>query len=265
MGFKLRVPWSVQFFLHWQNYFDLPSTLQLRAYMLSTPKATTAEVFHFRMKKPAGHMLSIRSNPADLYTLEEVFAQHVYANLIPSLSQSPNIIDLGANIGLASLYFLIHRTGARILTVEPNQENFGLLQKNLERFVDSGQVTLIRGALWGKSSDLVISQPDALSNSFTMREATERDAPQDIIAGLSMADLIARSGFSSVDLLKVDIEGAEVELFNADISWLTQVSCLAVEFHGDARRECAFDQKMREYGFEIAHDDDHTVVAVRKT
>jgi FkbM family methyltransferase len=262
MGFKL--PWSIQFVLRWQAYFDLPSTLKIREYVLSNPQAASSETFQFRMKKPAGHALTVRSNPADLFTLEEVFGNHVYQNTLPYLGERPNIIDLGGNIGLTSLYYLIHRSKANIFIVEPNSDNFALLKSNLGRFVDSGQVNLVRGALWGKSCDLVIRQPDALSNSCEMREATESDSRQDFIAGLSMVDLIAQSKFQVIDLLKVDIEGAEVELFNSDISWLTQTKALAVEFHGAARGTCDFDRKIKKYGFQVAHDDNHTVVAIQQ-
>jgi hypothetical protein len=81
--------------------------------------------------------------------------------------------------------------------------------------------------------------------------------------GLPIQKIINNSGFTKVDLLKVDIEGAEVELFKGNVSWLGCVNSIAIEFHGDSRKQCRFDEIMRNYQFQIYDQDSHTVLAVR--
>jgi len=78
-----------------------------------------------------------------------------------------------------------------------------------------------------------------------------------------MAQVLAMSGFSTVDLLKVDIEGAERQLLRGDVSWLDRVSALAIEFHGDSREDSGFDEKIAAHGLEIVEENRHTTLACR--
>ena len=78
-----------------------------------------------------------------------------------------------------------------------------------------------------------------------------------------MNEVLARSGFPYADLLKVDIEGAEVELFRGDLTWLDRTNAIAIEFHQDSRRESRFDAIMQEHGFDIDDSHRHTVLAIR--
>jgi Methyltransferase FkbM domain len=82
------------------------------------------------------------------------------------------------------------------------------------------------------------------------------------VEGYTMTEILDRSGFDRVDLLKVDIEGAERELFSSqDVSWLDRVGAIAIEFHEDSRSASGFDDTMIRNGFEICSEDRHTVIA----
>src|SRR5215204_1702024 len=74
--------------------------------------------------------------------------------------------------------------------------------------------------------------------------------------------IMAEAGFDRIDLLKVDVEGAEVELFKGNLEWLRAVSCIAIEFHQGSRQTSGFDEIMSRYGFRIFDTGSHTVVAV---
>jgi hypothetical protein len=76
-----------------------------------------------------------------------------------------------------------------------------------------------------------------------------------------MQSIYQRSGFQEVDLLKVDIEGAEVQLLQGDLSWLDHVRVVAIEFHGDSRKESGFDEIMK--GRRIIDDSSHTTLAIK--
>lgn len=76
-----------------------------------------------------------------------------------------------------------------------------------------------------------------------------------------MQTIFERSGFDRIDLLKVDIEGAEVQLLQGAGDWLTKVNAIAIEFHGNSRAESGFDQLTQ--GFRIADESPHTVLAIR--
>jgi hypothetical protein len=83
------------------------------------------------------------------------------------------------------------------------------------------------------------------------------------VQGFTMEEILASSAFQQVDLLKVDIEGAEVELFRNDLGWLDRVGAIAIEFHGRSRDESGFDQMLTEHGFKVCAEDSHTVLAIR--
>ncbi|MGC4044600.1 MAG: FkbM family methyltransferase [Armatimonas sp.] len=263
MSTRVKLPWSIEFFLKWRKYFDFPSVLKLRNFVLNPALLQTSDILTLTMKPPAGS-LKIHGGPTDIATLGEVFEEEVYKDVLQYVKAPANIIDLGANIGLASVYFLTQSEGSRTLSIEPSSTNFALLEENTKLFAQAGRANVIQGAAWGKKCDLAISQPDAFANAFSMREATAADSRKSIIAGLRIIDIIEHSKFPTVDLLKIDIEGAETEVFNDDITWLNQVKCIAIEFHDNSRADCNFDEKMKQYGFEIKSDNKHTVVAVKR-
>lgn len=78
-----------------------------------------------------------------------------------------------------------------------------------------------------------------------------------------MSDIIERAAFKNIDLLKIDIEGAEMEVFSGRIDWLKSIGAIAIEFHGESRKASDFDQKVSAYGFTISDIDAHTVLVQR--
>jgi hypothetical protein len=85
------------------------------------------------------------------------------------------------------------------------------------------------------------------------------------IKGLTIEKIIELSGFKNIDLLKVDIEGAETELFKGDLTWLLRIGSIAIEFHGDSRQRAKFDAIIQENRFRIYDSHRHTLLAVRES
>jgi FkbM family methyltransferase len=161
---------------------------------------------------------------------------------------------------LASRYFAAAFPGVRLLAVEPDDSNHELLLKNLE-VVCSGSCKVVKGAVWGKSANLAISQVVA-ERYNSVRVSSEATDQCSQTRGYPMDELVKLAGFPRVDLLKVDIEGAETELFTANLEWLKRVRAIAIEFHGNSREESGFDSIMSDYGFSIVDEGSHTVVAL---
>jgi FkbM family methyltransferase len=153
-----------------------------------------------------------------------VFLQRQYAGLPV---RAPRVIlDIGANIGLASLFFLRRYPRARVIAVEPDPDNFALARDNLRPF--ARRCTLVRGALWSHTTRLTL-RPGAAP------WATQVVPGDGAVPAFSLDDLLARFGLPFVDLLKIDIEGAEEEVFRADHgAALARVGCCAAELHGPA-------------------------------
>ena len=84
------------------------------------------------------------------------------------------------------------------------------------------------------------------------------------MASVSMRQLLSMLNKPRIDLLKIDVEGAEVELFKRDLGWLDAVRCIALEFHEGSREKTDFDELMKQHGFTIVEDTGNIVVALRE-
>jgi FkbM family methyltransferase len=205
----------------------------------------------------------LRSRGSDTQTLDEVVKREVYSCVASSAGACGSVIDLGANIGLASLYFAHRFPECRVLAVEPNIDTYALLRTNVRELVDSGRCRTLNAAVWSSNRNLVgCEAPGQAQYDSFMVKAPPCNDDGERIAGMTMQAIIAESGFDVVDLLKVDVEGAEIELFRGDVEWLRQVNMLAIEFHGDARRTTSFDELMAAFNFRI-ETDSHTVLATK--
>jgi FkbM family methyltransferase len=144
------------------------------------------------------------------------------------------IFDLGANIGTTSLFLANKYPGASIVAVEPEHENCETFQLNCSGYAN---IRLVEAAVWTSNSELVIENPNDASWAFQLKTANEPTARK--IPAFTLASLIEKSGFEQIDLLKMDIEGAEKEIFEAGCEeWLPKVKCLLVEMHDWVKPGC---------------------------
>ena len=247
---------------------SLRSVLKLRDYELRSAKGELrpGRALELQMKSPIRGTLSLREVGSDILTFNEVVKEQVYKNATAHLESCETVIDLGANIGLTSLYFARQYPTGRLFAVEPNPDTYQMLTANLKELIDSGRCRTLQAAVWGSEKFLVADSsqaPDHYS-AFAAKEASAADNRERIIAGLPIQKIIDDSGFHKIDLLKVDIEGAEVELFKGDLDWLRSIRAIAIEFHNGSREVCRFNEIMRRYEFRIYDEDPHTVLAVKK-
>lgn len=259
--------WTLSFIRQWWPYMSLRSILRLRDYEFRSlrGKQVEGQILELSMKSPVRGKVSLREVGSDILTFDEVIKQQVYGNILSKLEHCETVIDLGANIGLASLYFAEHYPSCKLFAVEPNPDTYRILTANLDELIESGRCQTVKAAVWGSEKYLVADRaqaPDHYS-AFTTKEANPEEKSEEAMMGLPIQKIIKNSGFTKIDLLKVDVEGAEVELFKGDLSWLRSVNSIAIEFHGDSRDECKFDEIMANYRFHIYDQDPHTVVAVR--
>lgn len=161
----------------------------------------------------------------------EVFTQHVY--YFESDNPHPVIIDAGAHIGLATLYFKKQFPGAQITAIEPHPANVKLLEHNVfENRLDN--VMIIEGALVGQTStETVTLHVDAdnewLSTTSVRPGAWTGDqSTQELkVQSFTLAEFLT----VPVDLLKLDIEGAELEVLESCQDHLYLVNHAFIEFH----------------------------------
>ena len=169
----------------------------------------------------------VRPFSGDLFILLEVLMDRCYH--IPDSVLPPErvrvVLDCGANIGLTSLYFASVYPNARIFSVEPSLENFELLKRNTAAIP---RIVPVHGALVGRPRDHVrITTHKPAWGNFIAEDGDGVDVP-----AFTVEQIMEHYGIAGIDLLKVDIEGGEKEVF-ANGHFISQVGLVIVELHND--------------------------------
>ena len=174
------------------------------------------------------HPITIRGGSStDAWAVYELLVKDEYA-FFGDLESPSVIIDGGANIGIASLYFLNRYPAVRIVAVEPHPANFALCRKNLAPY--SGRAKVLEGALWKTPGRVVLD--DSRGEDWTVQVRSGKLDQPGSVEAFTLPALIAFGG-GPVDLLKLDIEGSEKELFGPGADeWLPAVRNIVIELHG---------------------------------
>jgi len=187
------------------------------------------------------HPVWIRIHTTDLWALQQVLIERAYEC---SLAADPKvIIDGGANIGTTSVFYANRYPEARIYAVEPDPSNFRMLQKNRCNYP---AVTPIWGALWKDEQSVKIAPPQTFSHwgVRVLGEGTQ-------VPSFTVPSLMNRYGLDFVDILKLDVEGAEYEVLCTAPEWIERVGMIAIETHDRFRPGCSamFESVASEFPF----------------
>lgn len=174
-----------------------------------------------------GIRLRYRLNRGDLQGIREVWIDDCYRFPI-DLGTVGTIVDLGANIGLTSVYLARRYQARRLVAVEPVASNAALVRENLALNDIPGHVI---EAVVGPAGGIAYFRDAVNSNvGHLVSDDLAGDDAREVIS-LDMQAVFGHLGAEKVDLLKVDIEGAEHDLLSGDLAWLVQVRALMIEFH----------------------------------
>ena len=174
----------------------------------------------------------IRAATSDKFVFKSIFVLRELN--LPNIIKPKFIIDGGAYTGLSTLFFSQKYPNAKIFAVEPEESNFQILKKHTEQIPN---IKVFMAGLWHKKASLIITNKNVQKFCFTLQE-TKQDEPYDIIS-MTIEELLEISGFSKIDILKLDIEGSELELFSKNYEgWLKKVGILIIELHDSYKEGC---------------------------
>ncbi len=167
----------------------------------------------------------MRLGTTDWETFNVTFLLDEYKFVIDQVPKLKTIVDLGANIGDSARYFADSYPEARIVAIEPDSGNYKICAKNMERITPSGRVS-IKQCFVGSYPGFAGVNRSQGEWGYSMDRAT---SAVERIPVVTMANLMQEFGFAEIDLLKCDIEGAEVELFQECSGWISRIRHLAIE------------------------------------
>ena len=169
------------------------------------------------------HPLRIRPRTSDKYVFEQIFLEEDYN--VEYGGQPLWIVDGGANVGYASLYFANRYPSAQVLAIEPSDANFQELQNNILLYP---KIKAIKAALWSKPGRVEVNDRKE-SWSCSVAESI-RETPKSVNA-ITITDCFDLLATDRIDILKLDVEGAEREIFSANVEWLDRTRLMIVELH----------------------------------
>ncbi|HMR82371.1 MAG TPA: FkbM family methyltransferase [Niabella sp.] len=157
-----------------------------------------------------------------LHGVKEIFIDGIYDLKTGS---NPKIIDCGGHIGLSAIYFKYQHPGADIVVFEPDPRNFQMLQENIRAQGYENNIELRNEAVWIEHTELTFFSDASMSS----RIATGNESDIVKVKAFRLRDLLTEE----VDLLKLDIEGAEYQVLKDIKDKFHLLKNIFIEYHGD--------------------------------
>lgn len=200
----------------------------------------------------------LRLGTTDVVAFKHVFIEDAYGI---SLARQPSIIvDAGANVGMSAVYFSLHYPAATIVAIEPEPTNFEVLTRNAELFP---RIIPINAALWSHEGAARVY--DSGGGHWGMRVADANISSDSNIRSTTLGALLDELRIDQVDLLKIDVEGAEYEIFTDPSAWISRVGVICVELHDRFRPGCSkiFETATAEFPIKWQRGELHCVARER--
>ncbi|MFA6427468.1 MAG: FkbM family methyltransferase [Candidatus Magasanikbacteria bacterium] len=198
----------------------------------------------------------ISRDQSDESVIDEFFVDKMYRSvekIIPSVTNP--IIDIGAHIGVFSLYARILNLSVQIIALEPHPDNMTLFQENMS-LNNISNVQLLPYALTDTdetTAKLFISE-NTHNHTTSPDHLTLKSFEQISVPAITLEKLIQQNKIDKIGLLKLDIEGAEFTVLNNIQDTWNKIQSIVVEYHEVLDHNHAeLEQIMRENGFSVEH------------
>ncbi|WP_452224246.1 FkbM family methyltransferase [Lacinutrix chionoecetis] len=254
---------------HFKRFFKIPNSPEwygLKEYFLKL-----IEVDGKQINEDKRHyytqinslIFKLRKRPSsDISVFGQVFEEkeydvvlNKYASVFKNKPQT--IIDAGSNIGLTSLYFYSKLKNSEIIAIEPDDENFKILQYNLETNLVNANA--LKAGLWSKNTYLKLIKDFRDKKEWSVR--VEESESEGLLA-VTISSLLKDHKWETIDILKIDIEGAEKEVFTAeqtDVSFLSKTKCIAIEIHDEFNCRDEINTILHNYNFDCFKSGELTI------
>lgn len=209
---------------HLIDFFRFLKYLGIRQTILYFKKRNSNnDIFKLKIKN-YNDPFFLRGRTSDAWIFDMNIVREEYSFFKPK-TEIKTILDAGANIGAASRYFNKRWSKAKIVAIEPATDNYDLLVKNTQNIP---AIKCLKGGLWSKDTRLSIIDDKAWKYALRVHE----DLANGEIKAYSIASIMKLMEWDFIDLLKMDIEGSEIEvLLNGLDNWCHKIGSLIIELH----------------------------------
>jgi len=166
----------------------------------------------------------------DWFGIMEIFLNDEYSPALNSIhgTDSPTIVDLGANIGGFALFIFENFPKAKVVSVEAAPDTFGILKKNQKMNVRRNWY-VVQAAVWTENGYVNLDRHQA----STGHRIAENGSDGESIPARRLDDILTDAGIENIDLMKIDIEGAESDVVPEFESVFERTGILVIEIHTD--------------------------------
>lgn len=195
-----------------------------------------------------------RTSSSDMVLIYEILLKSKYKKeyYFPEALRPKVIFDIGGNIGITSIYLATQFPEAEIYSFEPLKENFEILQKNTSQF---NNIKAFNVGLGAQSGSFKVYLSDDIENyggvSFYSEVEGNLSDPFSECEVKNVNDVINELDINSLDLIKIDTEGAEYDILTSiEEDMLKKTSWITGELHGN--RDFELLNYLYELGFSIS-------------
>lgn len=195
----------------------------------------TDRVYSFRTLRKTYEIHAAADDNCD-FLFEEVFGRKVYATL-PCLQDANTILDIGANIGCAAIWFHHFYRKANIYCYEPSPTSFKYLKRNTRGI---SRIHPFNFGLYSRDTTANIYSGIHTNSTNSLFSSVHNTASAQSITLRKASHAVSELELEGIDILKIDTEGAELIILHELKRYLNKVSAVYLEYHSEQdRREIA--------------------------
>lgn len=205
---------------------------------------------------------------SDYNVMKQIFVEEEYRIVVDffNLNQIDMsfVIDAGANIGFTTSYLKSHYPHSKIACIEPDSNNNNILKKNLKKFIDNGSVKNYQAGLMGTSGiNLKIGEDFRGGSDWAKQTLITNEKTG--LSSITIQEIMVDFNMNSIDLLKIDIEGAERFLIDpeTDLSFLDVTKIIAIEIHDEFDIRDDIYSVLKSYNY-LLFESNETTIAINK-
>lgn len=135
---------------------------------------------------------------------------------------------------------------AKIIAIEPEESNFNILSKNVEKI---NNIYPLKAGIWKKKCNIKVKDIGLDKYGFIIEETDKEEG----IKAETIFSIMEKFNIDYIDILKIDIEGSEKEVFEENFEWMDKVGILIIELHDRMKRDCSktFFNAISKYNYEL--------------